>query len=204
MSALTKFLHIYQKDKNLHHLTQDCRFINLIKLFMQIKQLNANQIITLTDFPVYNEHILKIFFLVFRKKCSKIMPPCPIMDISLVAPYFSDKLKTIFSKFVNRNPQVKYFLLDGSHKTTAATLTGSKIAVMIFRNNKDILEAKKMVKTGDLFSLTVDDTIKDNAIELKNHFNKEKYFQTIAEKTELMVKKKVIPQYMINYYNKHK
>ena len=75
---------------------------------------------------------------------------------------------------------------------------------MIFRNNKDILEAKKMVKTGDLFSLTVDDTIKDNAIELKNHFNKEKYFQTIAEKTELMVKKKVIPQYMINYYNKHK
>jgi len=171
---------------------------------MQIKQLNANQIITLTDFPVYNGHILKIFFLVFRKKCSKIIPPCPVIDISLVAPYFSGQLKIIFSKFINQNPQAKYFLLDGSHKTTAAALTGSKISVMIFKNNKDIQSAKKMVKTGDLFSLTVTDTIKNNAIELKNHFNKKKYFQTVAEKTELMAKKKVIPQYMITYYNKHK
>jgi len=170
---------------------------------MQIKQLEANQIITLTDFPVYNEQILKIFFLVYRKKCSKIIPPCPIMDISLVAPYFSGRLKIIFSKFISQNPQVKYFLLDGSHKTTAAALAGTKIAVMIFKNNQDIREAKKMVKTGDLFSLTVADTIKDNAIELKNHFNRKKYFQTVAEKTKLMAKKKVIPQYMINYYNKH-
>ena len=61
-----------------------------------------------------------------------------------------------------------------------------------------------MVKIGDLFSLTVDDTIQDNAIELKNHFNKKKYFQTVEEKTKLMVKKKVIPQYMISHYNKHK
>src|SRR3990167_8761470 len=130
---------------------------------MQIKQLNANQIITLTDFPVYNEHILKIFFLVFRKNCSKIMPPCPVMDISLVALYFTGKLKTVFSRFVSQNPRVKYFLLDGSHKTTAATLAGLKISVMIFKNNNDIREAKRMVKTGDLFSLTVDDTIKNNA-----------------------------------------
>jgi len=171
---------------------------------MQIKQLNANQIITLTDFPVYNEQILKIFFLIFRKKCSRIIPPCPIMDVSLVVPYFSGKLKIVFSKFVSRNPQAKYFLLDGSHKTTAATLTGSKIAVMIFQNSKDIRAAKKMVKTGDLFSLTVANTIKVNAIELKNHFNKKKYFQTVEEKTRLMVKKKVIPQYMINYCNKNK
>ncbi|MFA6255237.1 MAG: hypothetical protein WC675_04400 [Patescibacteria group bacterium] len=169
---------------------------------MQIKRLNANQIITLTDFPVYNEQILKIFFLIFRKKCSKIIPPCPIMAISLVVPYFSGKLKIVFSKFASRNPQAKYFLLDGSHKTTAATLTGSKIAVMIFQNNKDIQIAKNMVKTGDLFSLMVDNTIKDNAIELKRHFNKKKCFQTVEEKTKLMVKKKVIPQYMINYYNR--
>jgi ribosomal 50S subunit-recycling heat shock protein len=74
----------------------------------------------------------------------------------------------------------------------------------IFQNNQDIQKAKKMVKTGDLLSLTVADTINSNAIELKNHFNKKKYFQTVKEKTELMVKKKVIPQYMINYYNKHK
>ena len=171
---------------------------------MQIKQLGADQIITLTDFPVYNEQILKIFFLIFRKKCAKIIPPCPIMDKSLVVPYFSGKLKNIFSKFAIQNPQAKYFLLYGSHKTTAAVLAGSKIAVMIFQNNKDIQRAKKMVKIGDLFSLTVDDTIQDNAIELKNHFNKKKYFQTVEEKTKLMVKKKVIPQYMISHYNKHK
>lgn len=124
------------------------------------------------------------------------------MDISLVAPYFSGRLKIVFSKFASRNPQAKYFLLDGSHKTTAAALTKTKIAVMVFQNNQDIRKAKKMVKAGDLFSLTVDDTIQDNAIELKNHFNKKKYFQTVEEKTKLMAKKKVIPQYMINYYNK--
>lgn len=171
---------------------------------MQIKQLNANQIITLTDFPVHSEHILKIFFLVYRKKCAKIIPPCPVMDKSLVIPYFSGKLKDIFSKFAIQNPQAKYFLLDGSHKTTAASLTRSKIAAMIFRNDNDIKKAKKMVKTGELFSLTVANTIAANAIELKNHFNKNKVFRTVEQKTELMVKKKVISPYMINYYNQHK
>ncbi|MDD4995472.1 MAG: hypothetical protein PHW53_03360 [Patescibacteria group bacterium] len=171
---------------------------------MQTKRLTADEIITLNDFPVHNGQILKIFFIIFRKKCSKIIPPCPIMDVSLVLPFFSAKLKNLFLKFRIKNPQAKYFLLDGSHKTTAAALTGSRIPVMILKNNKDIQEAKQMVKIGDLFSLTVANTMKNNAIELKNHFNKKKYFQTVNEKTQIMVKKKVIPRYMIDYYKKHK
>jgi len=33
---------------------------------MKLKELSPDQIITLNDFPVYNGHVLKIFFKVFK------------------------------------------------------------------------------------------------------------------------------------------
>lgn len=161
---------------------------------MKLKTLNTAQIITLTDFPVHNEHILKIFFRIYQKGYGKIMPPCPVLHKKFVS--FSGKLQEIFEEFIARNPQAEYFLLDGSHKTTAAALTGSRINVMVFETDKDIKEAYAMVEAGELFGLTVESTINGNVIDLIKHFSKNSYFETVQEKVVRMIAEKVIPRYM--------
>ena len=168
---------------------------------MKQKELHPNQIITLNDFPVYNEHILKIFFKICKDGYAKIIPPCPVVHKSLVIEDLGEKLKAKLKEFEKKHPKAEYFLLDGSHKTTAENLTGNNIKVMIFENNRDIQEAKRLVTAGELFSLRAGDTIKQNAYDLKEHFTKNKGFQTVEEKTKKMVKEKVIPQYMIRCYN---
>ena len=167
---------------------------------MKIKELSADQIITTNDFPVHNEHILKIFFKVFKEGYGKMIPPCPILEKKVMVSGFDEKLKKQFKEFENTHPKAEYFLLDGSHKTTAANLTGNKIKVMLFENDKDIQEAKELVKIGELFSLMVEDTIKKDVKEMTQHFTKKKGFQTIEEKTKKMVKEKVIPDYMIKHF----
>jgi len=167
---------------------------------MKLKELHPNQIITLNDFPVHNEHILKIFFKIFKESYAKMIPPCPVMHKRLIITSFDKKLLVEFKEFEKKHPKAEYFLLDGSHKTTAANLTGNNIKVMIFETNKDIQEAKKLVNVGELFSLMAGDTIKKNADDLKEHFTKNRGFQTVEEKTKRMVKEKVIPKYMIKYY----
>ena len=167
---------------------------------MKLTPLHPNQIVTLNDFPVHNEHILKIFFKITKDGYSNIIPPCPVVHKSLILPFFDKKLSFLFKTFEKTHPKAEFFLLDGSHKTTALSLTGNKIKVMIFENNKDIEEAKKLIDAGELFSLTFDDTIEINAKELGKHFKKKSGFQTVEEKTEKMVKAKVIPNYMIKYY----
>ncbi len=161
---------------------------------MKFKLLSSNEIITLTDFPVHNEQILKIFFRIYQKNCGKIMPPVPILHKSFVS--FSGHLQEVFEEFCVRHPQAEYFLLDGSHKTTAAALNGSKINVMIFETDKDIKEAYGMAEVGELFSLTVESTINETIKDLMKHFNKNPYFQTVQEKTVRMIAEKVIPKYM--------
>ncbi len=161
---------------------------------MKLKTLSPNQIITLNDFPVHNEQILKIFFRIYQKGCGKIMPPCPVLHKSFVS--FSGSLQRVFEEFSGRNPQAEYFLLDGSHKTTAAALNGSKINVMIFETDKDIKEARSMVEAGELFSLAVENTINESILDLMKHFSKNPYFETVQDKTVRMIAEKIIPRYM--------
>ncbi|MDD5331431.1 MAG: hypothetical protein PHE43_01230 [Candidatus Nanoarchaeia archaeon] len=164
---------------------------------MKIKELNPNQIITLNDYPVYNEHILKIFFKIFKEGYGKIIPPCLVIHKKLVIPVFNKNYNLKFKEFEKINLKAEYFLLDGSHKTTAATLTKNKIKVMIFENNKDIKEAKNLADIGELYNFTLPKTIKENIEILKKHFYRKKGFQTVENKTKRMIKEKAIPRYMI-------
>jgi hypothetical protein len=163
---------------------------------MKIKELNPNQVITLNDYPIHNEHILKIFFKIFNDGYGKIIPPCPVIHKSFVIPIFDKKLKEKFKKFEKSNSQAEYFLLDGSHKTTAATITNNKIKGLIFQDNKDIKEAKRLADIGELFNFTLPKTIQENVKILNSHFLRKKGFQTVEEKTKRMIKEKIIPSYM--------
>jgi len=173
---------------------------------MEKRLLRPEQIVTLNSYPVHNLQILKIYFRIFQKEQGKIMPPCPVLHKSTGIPLIKGKGKynSLLNNFLKSHPKAEYFLLDGTHKTTAAALTHSLIPVIVFRNNEDIKEAKKLVGKGEIFSLTVGSTIKENLEDLRKHFFKTMIFQTVAEKTEKMVKTKILPRYMIDVYVKNK
>ena len=169
---------------------------------MKMLNLKPNQIITSSHEILHNIHILKIYFRIYQKKCGNILPPAPIIHKDLVIGYFNDKLRKIFEDFIKENPHAEYFLLDGSHKTTAANLTGNECNLMILESKADIEEAIQMERIGEVFQYNLDSNIKKIIEDLIKHLNSKKFFQTVEMKTKMLVHKKAIPDYMIQYYLK--
>ena len=168
---------------------------------MQRKELSPNQIITLNDYPVHNERILELYFRIYQKDCSKIVPFCPVIHKSIVISFLNPELLTKFKEFEKNHQQAEYFMLDGSHRTTAATLTKSPIKSIIIENDQDLVKAKSMIDKGDILSNEImNQNIKENCLILNEHFLEKTSFQTVKEKTERMIKEKVIAQYLIESY----
>lgn len=173
---------------------------------MKYKLLRPNQIITLRDYPLYNQHILRIYFRIFSKDQGRILPPCPVIHKSSGIPFAngkdakSKKHNALLNDFLDKNPNAEYFLLDGSHKTTAATLSKKMIPVVIIEQDKDFKEARKLIKSGEFFGwYSVENSIKDAIDELaKHHIGSEK-FLTVEDKSKLLVKNKDVPDYIISY-----
>ncbi len=174
---------------------------------MKYELLRSDQIVTLRDYPLYNQHILRIYFRIFSKNQGKLLPPCPVIHKSLGIPLVngkdakSKKHNALLNDFLNNNPNAEYFLLDGSHKTTAATLSKKMIPVVLIEQDKDFKEAKKLIKSGDFFGwYSVEKSIKDAINELaKHHIGSEK-FLTVEDKSRLLVKNKDVPDYIISFF----
>lgn len=176
---------------------------------MKKKLLSPDQIITLRDYPVHNAHILVIFFRIFSKGQGKILPPCPVIDKSSGIPYVrgkdakSKKYNTMLEKFLADNPRAEYFLLDGSHKTSAAALARKKIPVIVIEKDKDLAVIRKRQEQGEFFGFNEPPkTIKAAVRELADHFIGTNKFWTVKDKIDKMVKEKIVPSYMIKYYRK--
>ncbi len=178
---------------------------------MKYKLLLPNQIITLRDYPLYNQHILRIYFRIFSKNQGKILPPCPVIYKSSGVPFAngkdtkSKKYNSLLNDFLKKNPDAEYFLLDGSHKTTAATLSNKMIPVVIIEQDKDLKEAKKLIKSGDFFGwYSVENSIKEVIVNLVNHHMGSEKFLTVEDKAKLLVKNKDVPDYIISFFKKKK
>ncbi len=157
------------------------------------KHIHPSKIVTLSDYPLHNEQILKIYFYTATKTT---LPPVPVIHKSAGIP---EPLK----EYIKQNPKVEYFLLDGSHKTTAATLCHKKINAIILETNKDFAKAKQLAKKGEFFGWhKIENSMKEAINELTQHHTKSKNILTIEEKTKLLVKNKNIPKYMIDFYKK--
>ena len=168
---------------------------------MKRMNLSPSQIITLNDYPIRDEQILRLYYQMFQK-ARKIVPPSPVMHKELVVYSFEDKLARLYEEFEKNHPGADYFLLDGSHKTTAGTLANKKIPVMMFESNRDIKEAKGLLTRGELMGLTAGSTIKENVSILNKHFIKTRKFQTVEEKTRLLVKNGKVLKYMVSHFKK--
>jgi len=175
---------------------------------MKMKKVSPAQILTLCDFPVHNEHVLKMYFHMFRKGQGKIVPPCPVLPLaSWPVDAFGKTKKAMaynemFRDFLAAHPTVAYLMLDGSHKTTAAALAGKNILIAILGTNREISEMNDLVAKGEAFSFMGESTVEASVADLRKHFFKFGCFETVAEKTARMVAEKVVPQYMIAEYRK--
>ena len=177
---------------------------------MLIKNLHTDHILTLSDYPVHNQQVLKLYHRMFWKGHQALVPSLPVVQIDAVCLGVagnSPKKKhynEILSKFLSRHPKVKYCLVDGSHKSTAASLCKKNIKALILQNDADIREARKMVEKGELLSLTTGgtDTIDGALAVLRNHFFTAMRFETVGEKTRRMIRDKIIPRYMIREYRR--
>jgi len=173
---------------------------------MKIKKLNPNEILTTRDFPVHSINTLKIYFKICKDNLEKILPPTPVIPFSVGLPLSTgkDKKSKEYNKkikeYIKKNKKLKYFLVDGSHKTTALTLTHKKIHAMILKTDKDIFEVQHLIKIGEVFGIYKIKTIKGELKEKAGHFKKARFFESVEDKTNRMVKEKVIPEFMINYY----
>ena len=93
-------------------------------------------------------------------------------------------------------------MCDGSHKTTALTLTNNKIHSAILERDKDVKEFHDLVSLGEIFSLSAGSSIKQILLEKAEHLKDAEFFESVLDKTKRMVEKKVIPNFMIDYYRK--
>lgn len=173
---------------------------------MKIKNLKPSEIMTTKDFPVYNPDILKIYFKICKEGVQDILPPTPVIPFSVGLPLLTGDGKGAkeyngrIKEYLKNNRKVKYLMVDGSHKTSALTLTHRNIRAMILETDEDIKEVKSLIKTGEIFGIYKISTIKGELKDKAEHFRNAKYFESVEDKTKRMVKGKVIPQFMIDYY----
>lgn len=175
---------------------------------MEIKDLKPHEIITTRDFPVHNLDVLKIYFRICKKGHQKILPPTPVIPLSIGLPLSSGRSKKSqeynkrIKDYIKNNKKIKYLMVDGSHKTTALTLTHKPIHAMTLKNNEDIQEVKDLIEAGEIFGIYKIKTIKEELKEKAKHFENAKFFESVEDKTKRMVKEEVIPRFMIDEYTR--
>ena len=156
-------------------------------------ELDPNQIITLNDYPVHSDSVLGEYY----KKCKlgEDVPFVPVIRKEIVRKYLDSRLLEEFERFEHQNSVAEYFMLDGSHRTTALTLAGCKISAIVYETDSDIEEAKKLVATGQILQNdTLEHSLQENCEILNKHFREKPYFMTVEQKSEKMRREKKIPQ----------
>lgn len=171
-----------------------------MNLYIKTKQVSADKIITLNDYPVHSQEVLETYF----KKCQakERMALVPVIDKNIVKKYLEEIVIKKLEEFEKTNSEVEYFMLDGSHRTTALTLIGQDIEIIIYEKDEDIKKARQLLDSGKILqNATLDYSLEENCKILNKHFIKKLYFMTVKQKTEKMITDKIISEYMIDFYN---
>ncbi len=148
---------------------------------------------------MHSDSVLSEYF--SKCKLGEKLPFVPVIRKDIVRKYFDDRLLEEFERFEHQNPIAEYFMLDGSHRTTALTLAGCKITAIIYETDSDIDEARTLIATGQILeSGTLHDSLEENCEVLSRHFKEKPYFMTVKQKTEKMKREKKLPQEIAGSY----
>ncbi len=178
---------------------------------MERKILQPEQIIVPGEYELGNESILKIYFRVFDREHDKDLPPVIVTHKSKINPSYlsdsySDKQKADEFYQMLMDSEAQYLLLDGNHKSVAATLCHIPIHSLNLERRTDIAKVRKMVKHEELFDFPHK---QDSLIEIANSFiqyiyrNKE-IIMTVRQRVDKLTSNGDLPQYMKERYHKGK
>ena len=161
-------------------------WLSSIGMAMKTTKLNPNQIITLNDYPLYSNDVLSRYL--DRCRRGEDLPLVPVIGKDTVRKYLSAELSQVFVAFEEKNPAAEYFMLDGSHRTTALALSRRTIAAVIYETDSDVAEARRLVATGQILeNETLDLTVEENCEVLNKYFAEKPYFMTVQQKADKLI-----------------
>ena len=165
---------------------------------MKKLNLKSNQLITLNNFPLHSLSVVEKYF----NKCKLGEPlfSVPVIKKDIVIKYFDDATLKEFKEFEKQNPSSEYFMLDGSHRTTALTLSHKDINAISYETNSDINNAKLTLKDHNPNSDILDHSLEENCEILTRHFTKTAYFMTVEQKTKKLVDTDNLPKNLSEDY----
>jgi len=202
--------------------------------------LEPEQIIVPGEYELGNESILKIYYRIFEKGHGNDLPPVIVTTLgktdefinwleneNLGIRYWEEKIprvvearrrdyNTLFS-ILEKSP---YMLIDGNHRSAAATLTHIPISTLEIQSDKDFAEIEKMIVKGNLFDFKreerslyhlrrsfiancLDIDVREHDGDIMIHNTTEstlKYNKAVKERVDGLVSNGDLPQYMIDKY----
>lgn len=164
---------------------------------MEFLDLRPEQLITSNYSFLHDPAALQRYFDMYQDKNNHLVPPIPVIrkDLALrLSPVLQQLAVT------HQLPAKSYFLVDGSHRTTAACLTHQTCRAMVFASDADIAEAKEMKRRKEIFPYQLGDTFQDELDALAQHFIEKPGFQSVVEKTEKLIAAGEIPAHMVSRY----
>lgn len=153
---------------------------------MKIKLIDSNEIITSNWDFLHNKKSFEKYLFLFKSKKISSIPPVPLIKIEIVEKHLSKELREKLKNFKKTHKKAKYFLLDGSHRTTAATLTKNKISSILINNERDIEKALKMKNEGKIDTWRLGTKMEKIIKDLVRHFEEKPRFQTVDEKSRVI------------------
>ena len=160
----------------------------------EIRSLGPAQIITLNDYPLYD---LAAFFTYERMiRSDERIPYVPVIPTDLIR--FEGALAARFEAFTRSHPNARFFMVDGSHRTTALSRMHRPIEVVIYRSDADIESARAAVAQGLVNENgSLECTFDENVALIIEHFERTGRFMTVEEKTQQLMHEGFIASFSV-------
>jgi hypothetical protein len=173
---------------------------------MERKMLQPEQIIISGDYELGNNKILQIYFRIYDRGHREDIPPVIVINKNKIRPsYVREKLQYMIATDLYQkimSSKAEYLLLDGNHRSVAATLYHNPIDSLEIQVTKDINLAKKMVKQGELFDFPHEEkslTALAHAFFSHIVFHADE-IMTLRERVDKFTSKGIVPHYMKEKY----
>lgn len=179
---------------------------------MEKRILQPEQIIVPGEYEVGNEAILKIYYRVFEAGQGSILPPAIVAHhgIASMEPlkrWFTSSARHIddyqdkVREFTARG--AGYFLLEGNHRSIAATLTRQGIPVLELQPGDDMGQLRRMVETGEMFDFQLDEETAELCAGECARYLTSKGFEnmmTLRDRVDKLTSNGHLPGYMVEKY----
>lgn len=102
-----------------------------------------------------------------------------------------------------RESGATHLLLDGNHRSIAATLTHNRVHALELQRDEDLMEARQMVERGELFGFPHEGkTLSEITSEFCYFIGGDRNTFTVKERVEKLAIDRRLPSYMIDRYLK--